>query len=510
VWSNEESPYGKARHMLLAKRIPQLADRQWDLEEDRRHAVISKDIGTDYLADAPLLLDVFLHKDIKFTPSERREQERLSVGEMIVQAYQDGSKSIEGTPEFRAIQIGDRMKIQAYDALGRFNDSSDHFLSKTEKESWSDLPWPELWIRSLSFAKADDWVNANHSKSLLRKKLTDAVDYEAKPYIKVGVARAIDMSVQAEMDFWKDGDASKFIDWVNNRVEKIETPKNRSKYTPWAEYYSLALATSSVAKAVGSGVSESSGEEFEVLKELTETLVTKCIGLNSKMGEVFAQRHVDIQAANGSQLTSAFLNPKQIPIRSSTWSSLVSDFESRFIEPRTYRTHGAASSKIDEENFFPVSIVFGSRSYENPKIGSIWHRELDTPKLAHREQKLANSFCFALHHNEDIGIWKILESPQSFSLKQRIIDTILVFKVKITILLDRLDNSDNSHERLSILAALRQYSNGHIANQHVPSVLASLNRIERIGTPKEKKLARIIRLNLSPIQTASATYGRAR
>lgn len=504
VWSNEESPYGRSRQMLLAERIPQLVDPQWDLDEKRSHAVISKDIGTDYLANSPLLADVFLHFDISFTPSRNREKQKLSVGEMIVQEYQSDHTSIAGSPDFHGIQAGDRMKIQAYDALGQFEDSSDHFLQKTEKGGWPDLPWPELWIRSLSFAKADDWVSAHHAKSLLQKKMNDACRFKAKPYIPFGVAQAIDLSVDAEMDFWKDGDATKFIIDVNRRIQKVEACKSPRECTPWAEYYALALASSSVSKAVSASHREGSEKNALALEKLIKKLVEKCINLKPSMKKVFAQRHVDIQAANGSVLTSIFLNQEIMPIRSSAWSSLVSNFESRFVEPRNAKPHAAMGRQLDDRDFFPISIVFGIRTFGNPKIGSIWHRELDTLELAHREQRLANSFCYALHHNEDIGIWKILESPNTFSLKQRIIDTLLVFKVNIAILLDRLDNSDNSNERLSILESLRHYSNGHVASKDIPRVLLSLNRIERIGAPREKELAKIIRLNLSPIQTASA------
>ena len=499
VWSDRKSPYGKSRHMLLAEKIPQLKDQQWELEECLSSNVISRGIETEHLLDAPLLVDVTLHSGTRFSPDSRQEQQKLAVGEMISLASQPDPELIHDSPEYHRLEVSSRMKAEAYYALGKFGDSSNQFRRKTHDEGWT-----EAWMRTLAFARSGDFASASHSKALLREKLTESIKFKTRPFVSVGVARAIDRSVQAEIEFWADGDAQKFIRWVANRITRVETSRDPTKYTAWAEYYSLVAATNSVASAVANSQNKGAKRNLRKLEQLTVKLAKECIELKPSLKNRFTQRN-GVPVVNSSRFLSGYLHQKKIPNRLSAWSSLVSGFESRFVEPRTPRTHITLTEKLDRENYFPISIVFGNQVGGNPKIGSIWHRELKTAELAHREQRIANSFCFALYHNEDIGIWKMLRSPETSSLKNRIIDSIFKFRVDLAILIRRLSDSDNSHERLSILTAIQSYTNGHIQSRHNGNLIEALTRIELNGTHREQELARAIKNGISPVRTANTT-----
>lgn len=501
VWSSIESPYGKSRHMLLAEKIPQISDPKWNDLKSLNHSIIAKDVSTNYLLDAPLLVDVQLHADSYFKPDVAREQQKLSVGEMILRVCQPSYQMIPDTPEYHRLEVGSKMKAEAFYALDQFEKSSDHFQRQLEEGTW-----PEVLIRTLSLARSGHAASANHSKALLRKKLTRAVQLkkDSRPFVTLGIARAIDLSVQAEMDFWESGDAREFIKWATNRTRRVKASDDPKKFTQWAEYYSIALAASSVAKAIKGNESRSGKRNLQELNRLKGQLVADCIKLRPSLKQKFTQHH-DSQILTGSRLIDGFLTRQQMPVRSSAWSATTSNYESRFIEPRTKNSHVAASENLHEEGFFPVATVLGNHLAGNPKIGSIWHRELETAELANREQRLANAFCIALYHGEDVGIWTVLRSPNSYPLKQRIIETVHKFKINASILMNRLDGSANRHERLSILKSLRNYSPAAMSSEAMEHAMSSLSRIEQLGTKEEVDLAAIIRLNLSPIRTANTT-----
>ena len=496
VWSSRKSPYGKARHKLLAQRIPQLSDPAWQHEEDSSVATITKDIDTNYLENAPLLADVCLHPDIQFTPKKSLEQQKLAVGEMILRACQPDYETIPGTPEHHRLEVGARMKAEAFYSLERFQDSSEQFLRKT-----GDGKWPEIWTRTLSYAKSGNVERASHSMALLNRILTKAVKFKAKPYVRYGVARAISSSVRIEMEFWEDKNVKEFVEKIERRIRFVGNAKAKRKFSSWAEFYGLALASQSVAKAVAASSDENAAKDSAKLIQFSEDMFKQCFELNPTLEKTFLQRPDNIAAANGSRLVKAFMYERQMPVRSSVWSSDLSNFESKFVEPRAGRQHDRASNLADRDGYFPVTIVFGARLNGSPKIGSIWHRELETDDLARREQRLANAFCFALCHGEDVGVWKILQSPDQCSLKQRLLDSMFRFKVHVSVLLDRLDETENLDERLSILAALRHYSSGQSTEQQVELVLNCLDRIVQYGSPEEQELEKIIQINLTPIQT---------
>jgi len=155
-----------------------------------------------------------------------------------------------------------------------------------------------------------------------------------------------------------------------------------------------------------------------------------------------------------------------------------------------------------DKGFLPVSIVFGKTLDGNPRKGSIWHRELETEQLSRREQRIANAFCYALLHGEDIGIWRILSNPTESALKQRVVDSIHQFGIDPNLLIDRFEKSTDSFERVSILGALRHFSLDEIRSKDVDRIIQCVKRVELTGTEEEKLLCKIIRLNIESVETA--------
>lgn len=506
IWSNREQPYGKARHMLLASRFPELADPQWSQQTDQNYCVIPKDIQTDYLAATPLLIDIDIHGDTFFKPLESREQQKIHLGNMISNSCKLDFKAIPGTEEYQRLEAGSKLVAEAHYALGNFDKSASNFQRKLDAGTWN-----ELIKRTLSLARSGDHESAIHSNALLNKKLDEAVSSMTRPFLTFGEAIAISTAVQTEIEFWEDRDIRKFINLVTSRIRRAEARYHGENFTLWAEYYANAMATNSVCQIFETASDEQSKKHAKKLKGLTNKFVRESIKLKPILKRNYLKWH-ESQSSLDSGLLGSYLYNEEQPVKSSVWTAFAANCDSRFIRPSTQLSNTISHNRLDD-SYYPISYIHGNRVDDVPRIGSIWHSDLRTVDFVHQEQRLANAFCFGLLHGEDLGVWKILGSSTSSNLKKRIIETIFKFDVSLPLLLDRLDSSENSHERLAILSAIRPYSNStnSIDSTEMKILLASLDQVDAVGSEKEQALCKIIRINVSPPQkTTTAVIDRDR
>lgn len=495
VWSNLKDPLGNSRLMLLAQRIPVLAEQLTG--DTDNYGIISHDVDGSYLQKTPMLVDVSVHQDTQYEPLSSREHQKIHVGEMIIGTCQPESNVTPDSNVHKRLQSGKNLVGRAWFALGKFELSSKQFQNRNFDGTWQDI-----LMRTRSFAMAGNAVSANHSKANLLKKMKASVLNITKPFLTVGEARAITTALQTEMDFWETRNTETFIERINVRIRRLESRKKNPGYSLATEYYSMAYAAHSVNLAVSALLDEESEARSQQLKQLTEKLIQKSLKIKPALQNNFVKWY-GIQSVQRSPFIHPDLRIKKLPVHSSAWTTFASNFESRFIQPRTNRHHLVTCQGL-KDGFIPVSIVLGKTIGGEARKGSIWHRELESDQLARREQQVANALCYALVYNEDIGIWRILSNPDDCTLKQTVVDTIHQFGIDLTILLDRLDQSNDEPERVSILEALRHYSVSKLGSKDVDRMIESVKLIESAGTEQEKKLCRIIRLNIDPLKMADS------
>ena len=476
VWSSQENPYGEARLRLLAGQIPELANSVFrEKRENSKCCVIPRDIAPVYLHNTPFLVDVLIHGKERFKPTAEREQNKIKLGSMIADSLQFDDRQASDSPEYKKWQHA-ALKIQAdaHFKLEQFDRSTTKFKDHIDAEN---AEWEELLIHTLACTRSGDIVHANHWKATLQRKMVNIVLSKGRVNMNVYVAKAIDLALRAEVNFKETGDPTEYIKWLNERLEKIDSKKHvRLKNDIAAEYFVLALTTHFVFQTLDASSDSEYLEETRTLRILRDQLVESSAATKPRQGRLLWNWYHRLSTIN-SPFANSYLYDQEISVRSSAWSNLLSDYESMFIEPRYDKSHLAKHRWLDED-YFPTSIVMGTHNGVGPKKGSIWHREVKTPDLDRKAQRLANLFSFALRHGHDIGAWRILGSEGESVLKDKLINTIFLMKVDPATLIEKLDRSENSNERVSILRILEQYSIHSLEASMSNGVLKSIYQLE--------------------------------
>ena len=484
VWASQKDPFGKARHQLLAQRIPAIADPNWNLQNDSKYAIISEDINSKYLFNSPLLVDVRIDSNKPFSPLETRELQKIRVGQLIVNSCLPTGE-VETPEKISQCESGERMLANAYYALGNYDRSTSHLPVDPKSATWEDLR-----IRTLSYAKSNDEKNANHSMALLGQAMESATAEKTRPILTPSIGSAIGTAVRYEIDFWISKDVATLLRKVKRRTNKIQKRSAKKKYLAWAEYFSLALATNSVSQCT-----QISGTERTELVELTKLLVKNSLRAKPSLNRYYIQELSLRELMESNQVGTHLMEDKH-SVQTSSWTAFAAEYQSKYWPPSSNVAHLKSCQRIGE-GYFPISLVMGKRLNGDRQFGSIWHRKIPTQDLARRVQKVANALCFALKHDQDLGVWDILASPRSTTLKRRVIDTFHRFRIDIALLLTRLDCSSDPNERISILEILRNYSNCEMNEDDEDCILDALDVLNQNSKSKsELNLAKIIKKNI--------------
>jgi hypothetical protein len=468
----------------LAQRIPAIADPDWNLQNDSKYAIISEDINSKYLIDSPLLVDVSINSNKAFSPLETRELQKIRVGQLIVNSCLPTGE-IETPEKISQYEAGERMLANAYYSLGNYDRSTSHLPVDPKSATWEDLR-----IRTLSYAKSNDEKNANHSMALLGQAMESAITEKTRPYLSPSMGSAVGAAVRYEINFWISKDFATFLKNIKRRIRKIQKRTARKEYSAWAEYFWLAMAVSSVSNST-----QISEPERDELIELCRILVKNSLRVRPSLSKQYIQELSFQNLLTSSQMGTHLLADRH-SVYTSSWTAFAVDHESRYLSPNSNRIHLENCQRIGK-GYFPISLVRGKRLNGDRQFGSIWHRKIPSHYLARRVQKVANALCFALKHDQDLGVWDILASPRSTILKRRVIDTAHRFKINSSLLLNKLDCSSNSNERISILEIIRNYSICELSEDDADSILNSLDALMRESkSESELNLAKIIKKNI--------------
>ena len=484
VWSSHKDPYAKSRHQLLAKRIPAISDPKWLLGDDSNYAIIEEDIDATYLSESPLLVDVHVDHDAAFMPLASREYQKIHVGEMIERSTYSDTPGLDGADLVAQSEAGAKLKINALVALGQTVPSTAHFDFDPLSASWE-----ELHTRTLCYARSSDFQNAILSRGMLVREMKDTIRNRKRPYLSTRIAKAIDFALRIEMKYWEERNIRAFLRSARNRLDKAKARNARRDYTPWAEFYSLAMAANSIAPSLSS-----SAAELSELTELRAYLVQESLRARPTLSRRYL-KVIGLRTTMKKPGIRAYIDDEELSVRSSSWTTFASGYQSKFLDLQSQKSHQRKCEGLAAD-YIPVSIVLGGRENGTLRIGSVWHRQLSTTKLAQQEQRAANAFCFALKFKEDLGIWKVLSTSRATKLKERIIETIHRFRIDVSLLLDRLNSSENEFERTSILKILRIYSAQEVDSADAQSIVDSVETLSCEDGTKDKELVQIIQVNL--------------
>ncbi len=485
VWSNYNDPYGESRHRLLAEDIPSIADPKWKRIIDLNYAIIDNDIDARYLANGPLLVDVSFDSFTNFTPRESREHQKIHVGKMIRRAGSSKSETHATPEDISRHEIGEMLISNARFKLGHAFETSDSFELDSKLVTWEDL-----LDRTRQLAHSNESMKARYCRSMLQKSMKVAIENKKRPVLTTRIAIAINHAVGLEIDFWETKDLDNFIFEVRRRLRKVERERANKKHPEWAEYYSLAIALNAVRRS--KHVPESRISE---VRELSESLVKKSLRARPSLLRRY-KKELAFRSTLASPMVKPYLQDEESAVFTSSWTSFAANYQSKFLKPLSAGAQKEEWDKL-EDSFLPIAIVHGKRVDGKPRIGSIWHREMMTADLEMREQRVANALCYALKYNTDMGIWKILAVKRSSSLKERVIDTVRLFDIDISVLLSRLVESTDENERVSIFRIIGNYSKSDIDLLDAMSISSSLDLLNYEQDSASEELIKIIRMNLT-------------
>ena len=483
IWSNYKDPYAEARHRLLAEKVSAISSPEWTYHKDEKYGIISDDLDWKYLSYSPLLVDVRIDNHKQFFPLESRENQKIRIGEMISQACSPNAESSLIPQVASQLRAAEKLKQDASFKLEK--------IYRTEEppvESGSDS-WDDLLVRTRHYAHTNDPVRANYCMALLKRAMERAVIQKTRPYLNSQISKAIYHAIGLELVYCETGDITEFLKKAKYRIQKVKHSKQPGQYLGWAEFYHLSIVSNSILQS-----DPIRGPEFKELKSMTEHLIAESLRARPSLNRRY-RTELGFRTALDLPRVSPYAHDRAHSLMTSSWTSHAANFESKFVSPASVKAHQLECEKMDD-GYIPVSIVLGKRIDGGLDIGTVWHRQIQTTDVQRNEQKVANALCYALKFQKDLGVWKILATKEQSSLKQRLIDTLHLFRVDVSFVVEQFLNATTSQERVALLNVIRNYSNCKLGVTDIETVQDSLREINFEPDSETAELIRIIRFNL--------------